>query len=59
MESASHKYGMFADSCLSFEVVLADGSLINASKVNKASVFSDFHTIPVIYHLCFPSGRER
>jgi delta24-sterol reductase len=33
VESSSHKYGLFQHICISYELVLADGSLVTCSKV--------------------------
>jgi FAD/FMN-containing dehydrogenase len=33
LETSSHKYGMFADTCVAYELVLSDGRLITCSKV--------------------------
>jgi hypothetical protein len=33
VESTSHKYGLFQHICVSYELVLADGSLVTCSKV--------------------------
>jgi len=37
IETSSHKYGLFADACLEFELVMADGSLVTCSKVSLFS----------------------
>lgn len=34
IESSSHLYGLFQHCCISFELVLADGSLVKCSKVS-------------------------
>lgn len=39
IESSSHKYGLFADTVLSAEVVLADGSVVKASPTENADLF--------------------
>ena len=33
IETSSHKYGLFQNTCESFELVLADGSVAKCSKV--------------------------
>ena len=33
IESSSHKYGLFQHICKSYELVLADGSVVTCSKV--------------------------
>lgn len=33
LESSSHKYGLFQNTCVSFELVLCDASLTECSKV--------------------------
>jgi len=40
IETTSHKYGLFQHICVSFELVLADGSAIKCSKVDfKLCIF--------------------
>jgi delta24-sterol reductase len=39
IESSSHKYGLFADTVVSAEVVLADGRVVNASATENADLF--------------------
>lgn len=34
IESSSHKYGLFQHVCEGYDIVLADGSLVHASRVN-------------------------
>ena len=34
IETSSHKVGLFQHCCLSYELVLADGSLVKCSKVS-------------------------
>ena len=34
IETSSHKHGLFQHCCISYELVLADGSLVKCSKVN-------------------------
>jgi delta24-sterol reductase len=38
VESSSHKYGLFQHICVSYELVLADGSLVTCSKVRDNTV---------------------
>jgi len=38
VESTSHKYGLFQHICVSYELVLADGSLVTCSKVRSTLV---------------------
>jgi hypothetical protein len=38
VESTSHKYGLFQHICVSYELVLADGSLVTCSKVRNTLV---------------------
>lgn len=38
VESTSHKYGLFQHICVSYELVLADGSLVTCSKVRSAPI---------------------
>jgi delta24-sterol reductase len=33
IESTSHKYGLFQHICVGYDIVLADGSLVHATKV--------------------------
>lgn len=35
VESSSHIYGFFHNICVSYELVLADGSLVHCSKVSS------------------------
>lgn len=35
IETSSHKHGLFQHICVSFEMVMADGSLIKCSKVRS------------------------
>lgn len=39
VESSSHIYGLFQHICLSFELILADGSLIECSSEKNADIF--------------------
>jgi len=39
VESSSHKYGLFQDICESYEMVLADGSVITASATENSDLF--------------------
>lgn len=39
IESSSHIYGLFQHICVSYELVLADGSLINCSKQENSDLF--------------------
>lgn len=39
IESTSHVHGLFAETCESFEVVLADGSCVRASRTENAELF--------------------
>lgn len=39
VESSSHKYGLFQDICSSYEVVLADGSLVTATATENVDLF--------------------
>jgi delta24-sterol reductase len=38
VESSSHKYVLFQHICISYELVLADGSLVTCSKVRDKTV---------------------
>lgn len=44
VESSSHKFGLFQYICLSFEIVMADGSLVKCSKDENPELF---YSIPV------------
>ena len=46
IESSSHRCGLFHEQCLSFEVCLADGSVVTCSKDERADLF---HAIPWSY----------
>lgn len=39
IESSSHKYGMFQHTCVAYDIVLADGSLVHATKVYEVILF--------------------
>ena len=39
MESASHRYGLFSDNCLSYEILLGDGTVIRATPEEHADLF--------------------
>lgn len=39
IESSSHKYGLFQHICVSYELVLSDGSLIKCSKEENQDLF--------------------
>lgn len=46
IETSSHKHGLFQHICLSFELVLADGSLVTCSKDEKPDLF---YSVPWSY----------
>lgn len=46
-ESSSYKHGFFHDACVSYEVLLADGSIVTAEADNEHSDL--FHAIPGSY----------
>lgn len=46
IESSSHKYGLFQHICESFELVLADGSVVKCSREEKSDLF---YAIPWSY----------
>ncbi|XP_072032621.1 delta(24)-sterol reductase-like [Amphiura filiformis] len=46
IETSSHKYGLFQHTCLSYELVLADGSLVKCSKDENPDLF---YTAPWSY----------
>jgi len=39
LESASHRYGLFSDNCLAYEILLGDGSIVRASADEHADLF--------------------
>jgi hypothetical protein len=39
LESASHKYGLFSDNCLAYEILLGDGTVIRATPQEHADLF--------------------
>ncbi len=39
MESSSHRYGLFSDNCLAYEILLGDGSIVRASPDEHADLF--------------------
>lgn len=43
VEASSHKYGLFQHICISYELVLSDGSLVNCSETENTDLF---HAIP-------------
>lgn len=44
IEGSSHLFGLFSDTCVAYELVLADGSLVRATADNE---YSDlFHAVP-------------
>jgi len=47
VESASHKYGLFQHICVSYELVLADGSLVTCSKVRVRILFTN---VPIVVY---------
>lgn len=46
IESSSHIHGLFQHTCLSFELVLADGSLVKCSREENPDLF---HAVPWSY----------
>lgn len=42
VESSSHKYGLFQHTCLSFDVIIADGSLVHCSETENPDLFHAF-----------------
>lgn len=42
VESSSHKYGLFQHTCLSLDVILADGSLVHCSETEQPDLFHAF-----------------
>ncbi|HSW89074.1 MAG TPA: FAD-binding protein [Candidatus Saccharimonadales bacterium] len=39
LEASSYKYGQFNDTCLEYECILADGTIVNANKKKNADLF--------------------
>lgn len=39
LESASHRYGLFSDNCLAYEILLGDGTVVHASPEEHADLF--------------------
>lgn len=39
LESASHRYGLFSDNCLSYEILLGDGTVVRATPDEHADLF--------------------
>jgi Delta24-sterol reductase len=39
IESSSHLYGIFSDQCLAYEILLGDGSVINATREEHSDLF--------------------
>ncbi|XP_014668705.1 PREDICTED: delta(24)-sterol reductase-like [Priapulus caudatus] len=46
IETSSHKYGLFQETCVAYELVLADGSLIRCSEDENPDLF---HAVPWSY----------
>jgi Delta24-sterol reductase len=46
IESSSYKYGYFHDTCLEYEIILGDGSILKVNQKNKPDLFN---TIPGSY----------
>ncbi|GJQ68037.1 hypothetical protein Trydic_g10670 [Trypoxylus dichotomus] len=46
IESSSHKYGLFQHTCVSYELVLSDGSLVTCSKTENPDLY---YSIPWSY----------
>lgn len=46
IETSSHKYGLFQHNCLSFELVLSDGSVVNCSKDENPDLY---YSVPWSY----------
>ncbi|XP_021966010.2 delta(24)-sterol reductase [Folsomia candida] len=46
LETSSHKYGLFHNTCISYEVVLASGEAVNANKDENSDLF---YAIPGSY----------
>ena len=39
LESASHRFGLFSDNCLSYEILLGDGTVIRATPEENSDLF--------------------
>ena len=52
VETSSCKYGLFQHTCVSFELILADGNLTTCSKVNVYCIYMKecVHTVCYITH---------
>ena len=51
IESSSHRHGLFHEQCVAFELCLADGTVVTASRTEHADLF---HAVPWSYGtLCF------
>lgn len=46
IESSSHKHGLFQHICVSYELVLSDGSVVNCSKDERSELF---YSVPWSY----------
>ena len=53
IETTSHKHGLFQHICVSFELVLADGSVVKCTKVELLIKYTSS-----IYTIIFILGRE-
>ncbi len=42
IETSSHKFGLFQHTCVAYELVMADGSLVRCSKVGLRLRYDDF-----------------
>lgn len=45
IESSSHIYGLFQHTCVAYELVLADGSLVRCSPVRQNVTFAIIYNV--------------
>ncbi len=56
IETSSHKHGLFQHICVSFELVMADGSFVKCSKVKD---FERFFSAKLYYLPVFHKSRRK
>lgn len=60
LETSSHKYGFFHNTCTSYEVVLSSGEVVKCSKVCTYADFLDFLSgIKIIARSIYQSGIDQ
>lgn len=49
IETSSHKHGLFQHTCVSYDIILADGELVHCSKVSNQIIYFSFFIILILY----------